>query len=238
MTQRRKIFWLAGLLVIAGGIGGYCWYWQSHAVDRKVCQLVYEAAGYPDTRTERLLRKMNLDFLLKEKPKSRNWDVIEKEMAATGSVATPELVHLLDDENSKVRFAAIVLLSKVGDVRAFDSLVKALDVDSKYFYDYLHNDEWPEGLSTVRCCMIEALVRLGGTKAIYPLIKAMQNPESLYFVRLTAAETLGNFRDTRVVKALAETMQKDAAAEVRNMCKDSLERIVRQPPEKEIEDVR
>ncbi|MBI5725200.1 MAG: hypothetical protein HZA50_14670 [Planctomycetes bacterium] len=108
MSRRRKIIWLGSiLLVLAGGFGGYYWYWQSTAVDRKVCQLVYEAAGFPDTRTERILKKMKLDFLIHKKPKPRKIISTENDLVLLGKTATKGLVSLLDDENEAVRIYAI-----------------------------------------------------------------------------------------------------------------------------------
>ncbi|MBI5724541.1 MAG: HEAT repeat domain-containing protein [Planctomycetes bacterium] len=125
MSRRRKIIWLAVLLALAGGIGGYYWYRQSTAVDRKVCQLVYEAAQYPDTRTERILKKMNLDSLLREKPKPRKVDIIENELLAIGNAATPGLVSLLDDANEAVRLFAAMSLAKIADPATVEPLEKA-----------------------------------------------------------------------------------------------------------------
>ncbi|MBI5725006.1 MAG: HEAT repeat domain-containing protein [Planctomycetes bacterium] len=98
-------------------------------MDRKVCELVYEAAGYPDTRTEKFFKKWNLDFLLHEKPKPREGDVTKKEMKTIDNAATPALVSLLDDENEDVRREAVKFLECVGDSRAIEPLMQAFQKD-------------------------------------------------------------------------------------------------------------
>ncbi|MBI5723618.1 MAG: HEAT repeat domain-containing protein [Planctomycetes bacterium] len=201
MSRKRKAIWLGSiLLALAGGIGGYYWYWQSNAIDRKVCELVYEAAGYPDSRTEKFLKKWNMDFLLHEKPKPREYDVIEKELLAIGHAATPGLVSLLDDENREVRLEAVNFLSWIGDGRAVEPLICVLQKDK---------DE------SVRLKAAEALGKLDDKRAVEPLIKAMERmrvdgynhrrgPESTDLSHLV--EVLGEFDDKRAVEPLVKIL--------------------------------
>ncbi|MBI5724817.1 MAG: HEAT repeat domain-containing protein [Planctomycetes bacterium] len=192
MSRRRKAIWLGSiLLVLAGGIGGYYWHWQSHAIDRKVCQLVYEAAGYPDTQTEKFFKKLKLNFLLHEKPKSRDLEIVRKEIMAICTDATPGLASLLDEEDDNVRREAVFYLHKFGDARAVNALIEALQTDKS---------------CEIRFQVAQTLGRLGDKRAVGPLIQALQNDSDI-FVRDNAAFSLGRIGDVTAVEPLIQSLQ-------------------------------
>ncbi|MBI5726175.1 MAG: HEAT repeat domain-containing protein [Planctomycetes bacterium] len=199
MSRKRKIIWLTALLVLPGGIGGYYWYWQSHAIDRKVCDLVYEAAGYPDTPFEKKLRRMKLDFLLREKPKPRECIFVEKEVLAMGNAATPALVSLLNDENPGVRCDAADFLGGINDTRAVEPLIQTLQKDQD---------------SYVRDWASSSLGKLGDKRAVEVLIKTLQNDQD-ESVRRDSAESLGKLGDKRAVDPLIQALEKDKCKLVR-----------------------
>ena len=138
--------------------------------------------------------------------------------------ATPRLIHLLQNENSEIRWRASRVLGKGRDRRAIEPLVAALkDRDSN-----------------VRCEAAEALARLdpgqtverlidmltdedrlvrwnaagllheiGDRRATMPLIKALNDPSSE--VRFNAAMALGKIGDERALLALQKVWQSDIA---------------------------
>ncbi|MBI5725716.1 MAG: HEAT repeat domain-containing protein [Planctomycetes bacterium] len=182
------------LLTLAGGIGGYCWYWQSHAVDRKVYELVYEVANYPDSRTEKFLKEWKLDFLLHQKPGKRKDDVIVNEMMTIGPAATPELVCLLNDDNEDIRWWAAYMLGSVGDARAIKPLINILRKDA---------------VMDVRCRAAYSLGDLGDKRSVEPLFQILQNETYYYAVRFDVALALGRLGDKRVVEELCESMHSE-----------------------------
>ncbi|MBI5724309.1 MAG: HEAT repeat domain-containing protein [Planctomycetes bacterium] len=129
MSRRRKIVWLAALLALAGGIGGFCWHWHATAVDRKVRALVYEAAGWPDGNMEKHIKAWKLDFLLREKPKPKEWYAIRKELLELAPAAVPELAELLKNENTDIARYAAFALGFTGNPRAVDALIQILQND-------------------------------------------------------------------------------------------------------------
>ncbi|MBI5723330.1 MAG: HEAT repeat domain-containing protein [Planctomycetes bacterium] len=194
------------LLVLAGGFGGYYWYWQSHAVDRKVQELVYEAAGYPDSSMEKRLKEWKLDFLLREKPKPREEDVVRNELQAIGNPATPELVSLLNNENDKIRFFAVDFLGSVGDARAVDPLIQVLEKDNE---------------AGIRFYAVISLGNLGDKRAVEPLIRALQKDKGVWS-RGAEAGSLVKLGDPRAISALEEAMQKDDDPEIQEMFKAAI----------------
>ncbi|MBI5723487.1 MAG: HEAT repeat domain-containing protein [Planctomycetes bacterium] len=187
MSRRRKAIWLGSiLLVLAGGIGGYYLYQQATAIDRKVCELVYEAAGYPDSSMEKRLKEWKLDFMLKEKPKPREDDVIVKDLKAIGNAATPSLISLLNDENDIVRLYAVEFLGCVGDARAVEPLMKVLEKDK--------DDQ-------VRFASAYSLGDLGDKRAVDLLIQILEKDKVCY-AREGAVHALGKLGDTKAVEPL------------------------------------
>ena len=53
-----------------------------------------------------------------------------KEILKLGNQAVPELVQFLEDDNPKIRANAIILLGKIGDPRAINSIIKGLNDNS------------------------------------------------------------------------------------------------------------
>ncbi|MBI5724171.1 MAG: HEAT repeat domain-containing protein [Planctomycetes bacterium] len=223
MPRRRKIVWLGSiLLVLAGGIGGYYWYWLSNALDRKVCQLVYEAADYPDSRTEKFFREWNLDFLLKGKPKPREKNVLlfawpapreysfaEDDLLATGNAATSALVSLLDDENCQVRYIAAEFLGYVGDARAVGPLIQALQRDKN---------------EIVRMRAVIALGKLGDPRAAEPLRRSSQNDQN-QIVRDVSEYVLGRLGNLKAIGALQQELRIGCDLETLEKCKRAITKL-------------
>ncbi|MBI5723715.1 MAG: HEAT repeat domain-containing protein [Planctomycetes bacterium] len=228
------------LLVLAGGSGGIWWYWQSTAIDRKVCQLVYEAAGYPDTRTERILKRMKLDFLFGEKSKPRESVIIREELKTIGHAATPALISLMNDENDKVR-CTVVQFSWVGDDRMIELLLQALQKDSdrdvrmhsatilgslgeKRAIDPLIFALQNDKDAAVRETAIFVLSRLDGKRAVEPLMHVLQNDQNCW-VRYWASAFLGELGDPQAIIALEKAMQKDEHPDVRGKCEEAIAKL-------------
>ncbi|MBI5723862.1 MAG: HEAT repeat domain-containing protein [Planctomycetes bacterium] len=80
---------------------------------------------------------MKLDFLIREKPKSRRddgmmfWEesVIVKEIEAIGIAATPELLSMLKDENNDIRYKAAEFLGRIRDARSIEPLIQILQTE-------------------------------------------------------------------------------------------------------------
>ncbi|MBI5724759.1 MAG: HEAT repeat domain-containing protein [Planctomycetes bacterium] len=210
MTRKRRIFWFSTiLLILAGGIGGYCWHRHSTAVDRKVCELVYEAADWPDTKWEKRLKGWKLEFLLREKPQSRGQDAVESEIKAIGRASTPGLISLFHDENELVRLYAAFFAGRIGDPVSAEPLIDLVEKDK---------DE------LVRFIVVESLGWLGDKKAVVPLASVLLKDNS-EGIREHAAIVLCDIGDSRAVDSLIEALQKDESSVVRYRSAEALGQI-------------
>jgi HEAT repeat protein len=96
------------------------------------------------------------------------------------------LVEALRDEDARVRSYAACALGEIGDPRAVDPLIYALQ------------DEDEE--SDVRSGAARALGEIGDPRAVDPLVEALQDEDEN--VRLRAAWALGEIGDARAIEPL------------------------------------
>jgi HEAT repeat protein len=124
---------------------------------------------------------------------SNVWRAAESALARIGESAVEPLIRAV--ERSGVREHAARVLGLIGDARAVEALVTALD-----------SDIYAQEAST------QALVRLG-SPAVESLIKALHHPGS--GVRWAATQALGKIGDRRAVEPLIEALG-DESGRVRN----------------------
>lgn len=242
MSRRRKLIWLAAiLLALAGSAGGFWWYWQSTAIDRKVKSLIYELAGYPDTKFEKQLRSWKLDFLIKEKPEPREFDAVYKDLEAIGSNATPGLIALLDDEDEDVQLRAFAFMCELGDNRIVEPLIQILQHSQELAFRQMAagrlgelgdkravepliqtllqtNDDCVDFMCAV------SLGKLGDKRAVEPLIISLQNGRGKQIIihSALALQTLG---DPRAIETLEDILQTESDPDVRKYCQAALDEL-------------
>jgi HEAT repeat protein len=108
-----------------------------------------------------------------------------------GPTAVPELRRIAEHQDPQVRAAAIILIGLVGDSRATELAVRALEDPS----------------ADVRRAAAETLGRIGGPSAEVPLRAALA--DRLHFVRAAAATALGALRSSAAVPQLLEMARTD-----------------------------
>jgi len=116
---------------------------------------------------------------------------------------------------------AAYVLGEIGDKRAVEPLIKALEDEDR----------------NVRWGAAEALGYIGDKRAVEPLIKALEDED--WYVRKRAAYALGDIGDKRAVEPLTEAL-KDDEEEVReaaecNLGKFKAKRSTKKKPEKKEE---
>jgi HEAT repeat protein len=111
-------------------------------------------------------------------------------------VAFESLVSYLEDGNERVRRWAAYALGNLGDDRAVDRLIRALD----------------DG-ETVRLSALESLAKLGNRRSVEPLIAILDDAD--VSARRYAATALGRIGDPRATEALIDTMREDPSEAVR-----------------------
>ncbi|RPJ53886.1 MAG: HEAT repeat domain-containing protein [Methanobacteriota archaeon] len=110
-----------------------------------------------------------------------------------GTPAVESLCQALNDENVHVRANAIVVLGKIGDRRATESLCRTLAADRE-----------------LARYAAEALGDLRDTAALEPLIQALKQCEGA--ARAKAAEALGKMGSRRAVESLILALDTDIEA--------------------------
>jgi HEAT repeat protein len=119
------------------------------------------------------------------------------------------LIKILKDSKDKfARWEAAEALGEIGDKRAVDPLIEAL------------NDKKP----LIRWKAAEALGEIKDKRAVDPLIEALKGEDEDWCVRKTAAEALGKIGDKRAVEPLIEAL-KDEDRYVRETARKVLEKI-------------
>jgi HEAT repeat protein len=108
-----------------------------------------------------------------------------------GPTAVPELRRIAEHPDPQVKTAAITLVGLVGDSRATELGVRALEDPS----------------ADVRRAAAETLGRIGGPSAEAPLRAALA--DRLHFVRAAAASALGALRSSAAVPQLLEMARTD-----------------------------
>jgi HEAT repeat protein len=152
-------------------------------------------------------------------------------MAATylpdlGDLSVEPLVRALNDQDAAVRKHAAFILGRMGDTRAVEPLIAALEDDNATAASVLgglrHPDVVPAlgralkegGVLGVRPAAAAALGRLGDPAGVDLLVAALDDLSS--FVRRNAAEALGKLRDGRAAKPLIHNGLSDQAIDVHN----------------------
>lgn len=119
--------------------------------------------------------------------------------------AVPHLAAvLIDSDDYYMRERAVKALARIGDLRAVEPLVVAL------------NDRE----MTVRRAVVRALASMGDTRAVPPLIAALEVKD----LRESAAWALGELVDPRAIDSLIATL-KDETPSTRKVAAQALERI-------------
>jgi hypothetical protein len=123
-----------------------------------------------------------------------------------GEVPIEHLISALKDENPDLRWRAATVLGDIGDAKAVEPLVKALE----------------DNYEPARFAAEEALARIGD-KAVEPLIDALKNAHP--FVRGGAAKVLGTIASAKAIGPLTVISKNDGFPVVRGFAKDALKSI-------------
>lgn len=108
-------------------------------------------------------------------------------------VVEPLLTALKSESDRYVRLAMLLALGKTGDARAFGALVSALE-GAVWTPDYRR--------------IVADVARVGGTRAITPLIRFVQRQDYTYGAAAHAARALAAFKgDARVVDGLSGALR-------------------------------
>ena len=119
--------------------------------------------------------------------------------------AVPHIVRLLTNDDWWVRMIAAETLGKIGDPRAVQPLIEAMDdVDS--------------GMAC-----IEALSRIGHDDGLIPICRALSRPELA--IRVEALAALRRMRDPRVVPVLEACVSQEPSRAVRLRAEEVLQTI-------------
>jgi len=209
----------------------------------------------PDDDHSRKIFSDTVDWLIRQIAQYGKWEInSERDAAAVEALgktrdpkAIPVLVeHLLDDDRAEVATAAAFALRHFNDPPVIQALIQAAgnkkisadvrgaavkslgDIGNPEVVDTLiqiledSSDDY-----TVRTDAALALGRMGDTKAIDPLIRTLYDEwyEKAIGLREAIAESLGAFRDARVIDALVYALSRDyrtafAAAETLKKLRD------------------
>jgi len=202
MTRRRKSL-LVVLAVLVLGAGGFTWYWQATAQQRRLRALLAEARYEPLSGVSQLL--VNLGLMAAPDYERPPYELSD-ELVALGPSVTSELIEWLEDDVERVRIVAAWALGMMKDRTAVVPLVRLLADES----------------SSVRWVAAMALGKLGDIRAVEPLIALLQDERP--FVRRGVAHALGRLGDPRALEPLAE-LKKDEDEDVRKAAKEALEKL-------------
>lgn len=146
-------------------------------------------------------------------------------LAKLGKAAVPPLIWAMEIDTKSLRQQAAMTLGKIGDPRAVKPIIRAWRADwapgSRFNVEIalcLISDPAAvepliealrgEGVSEYkRWLAAKALGRRGNTKAVGPLIEALQDEDE--DLRLKAARSLGDIGDARAVGPLIEAIKDD-----------------------------
>jgi len=115
-------------------------------------------------------------------------------------------MSVLEDKNKTKRFWAVMALGNIGDARAVDPLLIALNDEDR----------------NVRSEAARALGKLKNKRASFPLLKTLQDKEP--WIRAQAAFALGEIKETNAVLPLIELIKNGKNVE-RQFAMDALEKI-------------
>lgn len=110
-------------------------------------------------------------------------DVRWKSIVALGDIGIPAvepLIKAFENKDWQIKSRAAEVLGKIGDERAVEPLIEALNRKDKYQNKY------------VRGRIVEALGKIGDERAVEPLIKALD--DQYIYVRLKASDALDSIK--------------------------------------------
>ena len=168
---------------------------------QKVIQFSGSLMGWMRERIHRAIREVGeplldlvIDLMRHEDPDARRSALLFSSNFDSLRMVEP-VVGMLSDDDWWTRVVAMDTLGRLGDERAVDPLIAALD------------DE--EG----RWSAIEALTRIGSPRALAPIARLLGDPVAA--VRLEVIRALEAYNDVRALPLLKKTMQRDAELELR-----------------------
>lgn len=227
MTRRRKILTTLVLAaVLAAGVGGV-WIWRTHTDEYRVARLLDEARDEDPRGVSGWL----IDLGISDRRPTRHMYLIQEDLLAIGPPAVPQLIEALADRNENVAVFAALLLGEIGDRRAAESLVEAMDsprwplqLEATHALGKLGDARSARALVTALASTYdflpdvaaEALIQMGPS-AVEPLIDALEHDAA--YARRMAAKALGEIGDHRAFDPLIDILNdkdeavRDAAAE-------------------------
>jgi HEAT repeat protein len=222
MISRRKLkIFIAVVLLLGGGTAFYFW---RQSPDQQTSRLLREMADAPRG-------KFSLSY-------GRSHEQIQADFARLGPAALPGLIEGLHDGDPTIRYLAAGQLGRLGDRRAVDPLLAALndpDFIVQYWAVQALGDIGEVGDTRVVDALIpllkhtdpglrsraaQALGMIGDRRAYEPLL-ALRDDPALY-PRAHAVEALGRLRDERALEVLTQILSGKDASWVRSMAAKGL----------------
>lgn len=139
--------------------------------------------------------------LLLDELKQHEWDTswrVAKELARIGEPAVPYLIKALSHEDGYVRAAAADALGKIGDARAVEPLIAAMQYHDDRTYEDGEDSE-------ARCNAAEALGEIGDLRAVDDLIRVACGKDML--LASYAIDSLGMLGDERSIPTLVAALK-------------------------------
>jgi len=139
-------------------------------------------------------------------------------LIAMGELAVDPLIAALRDDDKEVGQFAAHALGRIGDARAVEPLIAALEDEevkgvAAWALGWIPDSRAVEPLiallreedARVRRVALETLGKIGDTRAVQPLIAALEDEDEQ--VRWTAVSALGEMKDSRAVEALITVLE-------------------------------
>ena len=127
---------------------------------------------------------------------STTWRVSDQ-LAKTGPAAVPRLITALIDKDGYVRSAAAEALGKIGDARAVDPLIAAMQYRDEQIYE--DNEDGEARLNAAL-----ALGKIGDLRAMSALLEVASSKDLL--LASYAIDALGMLGDTRSIPTLIDAL--------------------------------
>lgn len=128
---------------------------------------------------------------------STTWRVSD-ELAKTGPAAVPQLIAALTDKDGYVRSAAAEALGKIGDARAVDPLIAAMQYRDEQVYEDAEDAE-------ARLNAALALGKIGDLRVVSELLDAASGGDLQ--LASYAIDALGMLGDARAIPTLIDALQ-------------------------------